>query len=58
VVTFNAVSDFENPVDAGGNDVYNIVVSVPILTGSSTARATPSASPTISRTIPAVAVWF
>ncbi|MGD1859643.1 MAG: malectin domain-containing carbohydrate-binding protein [Leptolyngbyaceae cyanobacterium] len=27
-VTFNAAPDFENPVDAGGNNVYNLQVSV------------------------------
>ena len=42
VLTFNSAPDYENPVDSGGNNVYNLIVTATSGTGSRELSATQS----------------
>ena len=48
VLTFNSAPDFEVPVDVGGNNVYNLVVTVTSGTGSRVRTATQTIKITVT----------
>ena len=47
VLTFNSAPDYENPADSGGNNVYDLVVTVTSGTGSRVRTAVQSISVTV-----------
>ena len=48
VLTFNSAPDYEGPVDSGGNNVYNLIVTVTSGTGSRVRTATQSVTVTVN----------